>query len=168
MVKCLRNEKLEGTTVLYYYIIALAMIALDQWTKWLIVRHMEIGDQIMLIENFLYITSHRNQGAAWGILQGQMWFFYIVTVIVLVFVIYFLQKYGKEQPLLGVSLGLILGGAIGNFIDRLFRKEVVDFIDVYIFSYNYPIFNVADSALVVGVILIVILTFLDEQKKRRA
>ncbi|TCT26848.1 signal peptidase II [Melghiribacillus thermohalophilus] len=154
--------------MLYYYIIALAMIALDQWTKWLIVRHMEIGDQIMLIENFLYITSHRNQGAAWGILQGQMWFFYIVTVIVLVFVIYFLQKYGKEQPLLGVSLGLILGGAIGNFIDRLFRKEVVDFIDVYIFSYNYPIFNVADSALVVGVILIVILTFLDEQKKRRA
>lgn len=154
--------------MLYYYIIALAMIALDQWTKWLIVRHMEIGDQIMLIENFLYITSHRNQGAAWGILQGQMWFFYIVTVIVLVFVIYFLQKYGKEQPLLGVSLGLILGGAIGNFIDRLFRKEVVDFIDVYIFSYNYPIFNVADSALVVGVILIVFLTFLDEQKKRRA
>ncbi|MBO8155312.1 MAG: signal peptidase II [Bacillaceae bacterium] len=153
---------------MWYYIIALVIIALDQWTKWLIVKNMEIGDRITLIEHFLYITSHRNQGAAWGILQGQMWFFYIVTVIVLGVVIYYLQKYGKEQPVLGVSLGLILGGAIGNFIDRLFRKEVVDFIDVYIFTYNYPIFNVADSALVVGVILIVILTFLDERNKRRA
>lgn len=152
----------------WYYFIAVAIIAIDQFSKWIIVKQMEIGEQITLIENFFYITSHRNRGAAWGILQGQMWFFYIVTVIVIVVIIYYMTKYAKNQPLLGLSLGLILGGAIGNFIDRLFRKEVVDFFDVIIVNYDYPVFNIADSALVVGVILVFIATFLDERKKGRA
>src|SRR5699024_9637851 len=71
----------------------------------------------------------------------------------------------KRYKLFGVALSFILGGAIGNFIDRLFRKEVVDFLDFIIFSYDYPIFNIADSALVVGVGLVVITIFLDEKKK---
>lgn len=126
---------------------------------------MAIGEQFPVIEPFLYITSHRNTGAAWGILQGQMWFFYIITVIVIGAVIYYIQQYAKTNVLIGVSLGFILGGAIGNFIDRIFRKEVVDFVDTYIGSYDFPIFNVADSALVVGVGLVFIATILDERKK---
>lgn len=149
-----------------YYLIALAIIIIDQWTKWLVVTKMDIGQSITVIENFLYLTSHRNQGAAWGILQGQMWFFYIITVIVIGVVIYYIQQYGKESRLAGVALSLILAGAIGNFIDRLFRKEVVDFADTYIFSYDFPIFNVADSSLVIGVILVMIATFIDERKKK--
>ena len=90
-----------------------------------------------------------------------MWFFYIITVIVVVFVIVYLQKYGQKERMLGVSLSLVLGGAIGNFIDRVFRGEVVDFIDVKIFTYDYPIFNIADSALVIGVILMVWYTLQD-------
>lgn len=148
-----------------YYIIAIIVIGIDQLTKWVIVNTMEYGEQITVIDNFFYFTSHRNKGAAWGILQGQMLFFYIITAIVVVGIIYYMQKYAKESKLLAISLSLILGGALGNFIDRLFRKEVVDFFDFIIFRYDFPIFNVADSALVVGVILIIIATIIDETKK---
>lgn len=148
-----------------YYLVALFVVILDQLTKWWIVSEMTLGERIPIIENFLYITSHRNQGAAWGILQGQMTFFYIVTVVVVIFIVYYIQKYGKENPFFGYTLGILLGGAIGNFIDRLFRKEVVDFIDVYPFGYNFPIFNVADSALTIGVLLMIIYILFIEGKQ---
>ncbi|MDF1506658.1 signal peptidase II [Robertmurraya sp. DFI.2.37] len=149
-----------------YYILAFVIIGLDQWTKWLIVKNMELGESITIVENFLYITSHRNIGAAWGILPGQMWFFYIITTVVIVGIVYYMAKHAKGSVLLGTSLGLMLGGAIGNFIDRIFRKEVVDFVDTYIFGYDFPIFNVADSALVVGVALLMIQMFREERKAK--
>ncbi|MFC7061281.1 signal peptidase II [Halobacillus seohaensis] len=149
-----------------YYLFAGAIIILDQLTKWIVAQQMELRESIPVIENFFYITSHRNTGAAWGILQGQMWFFYIVTVIVVGVIIYYMNQYAKGSRFVGIALALLLAGAIGNFIDRLFRKEVVDFFDVYIGSYNYPIFNIADSALVIGVILVMIATFVDERRKK--
>lgn len=149
-----------------YYVLALIMLGIDQFTKWLVIKNMELYEQIPIIDNFFYLTSHRNSGAAWGILEGQMVFFYIITIIVIVGIIYYMEKYARGNPLLAISLALILGGAIGNFIDRLFRKEVVDFLDFIIFKYDYPIFNIADSSLVVGVILIIIATFIDEKKER--
>lgn len=148
---------------MFFYLIAVLVIALDQWTKWLIVKNMELGESITIVENFLYITSHRNSGAAWGILQGQMWFFYIITVIVIIAIVYLIQKQAKTKKLLGVALAFMLGGAIGNFIDRLFRKEVVDFINTYIFSYDFPVFNIADSALVIGVALLILQMILEER-----
>lgn len=150
---------------MFYYVIALLVLGLDQLTKWWIVKNMHYGQSITVVENFFYITSHRNRGAAFGILQNQMWFFVIITIAVIIAVVYYMQKHAKNQPLLRLALGLVLGGAIGNFLDRIFRKEVVDFLDVKFSSYNYPIFNVADSALVVGVILIFIQTLLESKKK---
>ena len=152
---------------MFYYIIALLIILIDQLTKWLIVKNMELGESIQVIENFLYITSHRNRGAAWGILQGQMWFFYIITAIVIVAIVYYIQKEAKGKILLSVSLAFMLGGAIGNFIDRVYRKEVVDFVNTYIFSYNFPIFNVADSALVIGVGLLMFQMLKEEREARK-
>lgn len=149
-------------TYMLYFLIALVVIIIDQITKWLVLTNMELRESIIIIENFLYITSHRNPGAAWGILAGQMTFFYIITAIVIVVIVYYIRKYAHESRLLGVGLGLILGGAIGNFIDRLVYQEVVDFIDVYFGSYSYPIFNLADSALVIGVIMIGIVVIKDE------
>lgn len=124
---------------------------------------MYFGESITIIENVLYITSHRNRGAAWGILQGQMWLFYVITIVVIVAIMYYLHKAARGKMLLGVSLALMLGGAIGNFIDRVFRKEVVDFIHTYIFNYNFPVFNIADSSLVIGVILLMIQMLLEER-----
>jgi signal peptidase II len=127
---------------------------------------MYLGENIAIINNLLYVTSHRNRGAAWGILQGQMWLFYVITVIVIVGIIYYLYKETKGKWLLGVSLGLMLGGAIGNFIDRVIRKEVVDFIHMFIFNYNFPVFNIADSALVIGVILLMFQILRDERETK--
>lgn len=149
-----------------YYILALIVLVLDQITKWLVVTQMSLHQQIPIIENLLYLTSHRNKGAAFGILQGQMWLFFIVTIAVVVFVVYYINKHAKESKLLGISLGLVLGGALGNFIDRLFRGEVVDFVDVYIFTYDFAIFNVADMALVIGVGVLILQILLEEGKTR--
>ncbi len=150
-----------------YYILAIIVILVDQWTKWIVDKKMEVYESIPIIENFFYLTSHRNKGAAWGILQGHMTFFYIITVVVIIGIIYYMQKHAKDNRLLAISLSLLLGGAIGNFIDRLVRKEVVDFLDFIIINYDFPIFNVADSALTIGVILILIVTFLDERKAKK-
>jgi signal peptidase II len=151
----------------FYYIISVVVILIDQLSKWWIVKHLELGESIQVIENFLYITSHRNRGAAWGILQGQMWFFYIITVVVIIGIIVYMQRAAKGKRLLGISLGLMLGGAIGNFIDRIFRQEVVDFINTYIFGYDFPVFNIADSALVIGVFLLMIQMFKEESESKR-
>lgn len=151
---------------MFYYIIALIVIILDQWTKWLVVKRMELGESITVIENWFYITSHRNRGAAWGILQGQMWFFYVITVAVIIGIIYYMKKSVNEGALFKWSLALMLGGAIGNFIDRLFRKEVVDFIHSFPFGYNFPIFNIADSSLVIGVGLLIIHMLVEEKKEK--
>ncbi len=146
-----------------YYILALFVIACDQLTKWLIVQKMQYGESIEVIKNIFYITSHRNRGAAWGILQGQMWFFYVITIAVVIGLVYYMQKMSKKSVLLGVSLALMLGGAIGNFIDRVFRHEVVDFVHTYIFAYSFPIFNIADAALTIGVVLLIIYMLIEEK-----
>ena len=148
-----------------YYLFALIVIGIDQLTKWLVIQKMDLYESSPIIDHFFYITSHRNAGAAWGILQGQMVFFYIVTIFVIIGLVYYMEKYARNNKLTAVSLSLILGGAIGNFIDRLLRQEVVDFLDVMIFTYDFPIFNVADSCLVIGVILIFIATIKEEKRK---
>ncbi|WP_338469888.1 signal peptidase II [Niallia sp. XMNu-256] len=151
---------------MFYYFIAILIIVFDQLTKWLVIKHMELGESIPIIEGFLYFTSHRNRGAAWGILEGQMWFFYIITVIVIIGIIFYMQKSKDEGALFKWALSLMLGGAIGNFIDRVLRQEVVDFIHTYPFGYNFPIFNIADSSLVIGVALLIIHMFREEKKEK--
>jgi len=155
--------------VFIYYGIAAIIIILDQWTKWLVVQQMEIGERIPIIEPYIALLSHRNRGAAWGMLEGQMWLFYIVTVVVVVGILYYYHTHGKDQPLLKVSLMVLLGGAIGNFIDRLYRGEVVDFVDVLIpvINYDFPIFNVADAALTIGVVMMIIYILFEEKLEKK-
>jgi len=140
-------------------ILGIAIIFLDQVTKLLVVKFMELGESIPLIDGFLYFTSHRNEGAAWGMLQGRMWLFYIITVFVIVVLVMFYKREAKTSLLLQTSLVLLMAGAIGNFIDRLLFQKVVDFVDTVIFGYDFPIFNVADASLTAGVILMVIQIF---------
>lgn len=142
------------------------LIVFDQLTKFMIVKSLEVGESVKVISKVIYITSHRNQGAAWGILQGKMWLFYIVTVVVLVILFMFFKNEGYGQPVMQLGLGLLIAGSIGNFIDRLFRGEVVDFIDTYIFGYNFPIFNVADAALTIGVIVLIIVILFEGKEEK--
>jgi len=152
-----------------FYGIALIVIILDQITKWLVVRNMELGERIAIWDPWLGLLSHRNRGAAWGMLEGQMWLFYIVTVVVIAGIIYFYHTEAKGDSFLQVSLGVLLGGAIGNFIDRMVLGEVVDFVDILIpvINYHFPIFNVADMALTFGVIFIFIAMLLDSVKEKK-
>ncbi|RIM30381.1 lipoprotein signal peptidase [Staphylococcus cohnii] len=136
--------------------ITIVILILDQITKFIITKTMQIGDSFEVIPNFLSITSHRNNGAAWGILSGKMAFFYIITVIILIILIVFFIKEAKHNLLMQIAISLLFAGALGNFIDRVLNGEVVDFVDTYIFSYNFPIFNVADSSLTIGVVLVII------------
>ncbi|MNO15217.1 Lipoprotein signal peptidase [compost metagenome] len=152
-----------------YFLIALIMFLIDQGTKYLIATGLTIGEQIPVIGNFFLITSHRNRGAAFGILQDQRWFFIIVTVIVLVGLIWYLLKVKNQRnKLLPIALSLVLGGAVGNFLDRAVSGEVVDFLQFNFGSYTFPIFNVADSCIVVGVSLIVLDSLLEIRREKQS
>lgn len=162
--------------IFIYFIIAGIVIALDQWSKWLVVTKMQLHESILLIDGVLYFTSHRNTGAAFGILQNQRWLFIIVTIVVIIAILIFFFKNRGANMLTALSLALVLGGAIGNLIDRIRLGEVVDFVDVKIsigsFYHDFAIFNLADSALVIGVGLLLLETILDairesKQKKKQ-
>jgi signal peptidase II len=152
-----------------YYGIALLIVAVDQWTKWLVLKNMELGERIPVFEPYLAWLSHRNRGAAWGMLEGKMWLFAIITIAVIIGILYYFHKHAKGQPLFQLSLMVILGGAVGNFIDRMVRGEVVDFVDVLIpvINYDFPIFNVADAALTVGVVLMILFVIYDEKQEKK-
>ncbi len=152
-----------------YYGLAAFVVLLDQWTKWLIVKNMEYGERIAVLDPWFGILSHRNRGAAWGMLEGQMWLFSIVTVAVICAIVYFYHSEAKGKPIFQVGLMLLLGGAIGNFIDRIFRGEVVDFVDVLIpiIKYDFPIFNVADAALTIAVVILMIGLIMEDKKEKK-
>lgn len=151
---------LKEYRVIPMMILAAGLIILDQLTKFLVVRNMDLGESIPVLGEYLQITSHRNQGAAWGMFQGQMLFFYIVTVIVLGLLVFMYKKEAKNNLMAQTALTFLIAGALGNFIDRILFQEVVDFVDVLIITYDFPIFNVADSALTIGVILMIIEVFI--------
>lgn len=123
---------------------------------------MEIGQTIPLWEGVFHITSLRNKGAAFGILQGQRWFFIIVTLIVVLGIIYYLQTEGRNNRRISFALSLLLGGALGNFFDRLIRGEVIDSLDFRLI--DYPIFNLADVFIVSGVALMILEVLLQSKK----
>jgi len=148
---------------LFYYLIAIAVAVIDQLTKYVVAKNMEIGESIPLIEGVFHFTSHRNMGAAFGILQNQRWLFIIITIAVVVGIVWSLSRIGKSQPRVSFALSLVLGGAVGNFIDRLLTGQVVDFFDFVLI--RFPIFNVADTAITIGVALLLIDTLLQGRKK---
>lgn len=147
-----------------YYLLALLLIGIDQFTKWQIVQNFSLYEEKVLIQDVFSLFYIQNEGAAWGIFQGKMVFFYIITVIVVGYIIYMFQQEKKKTVLMGISFSLILAGAIGNFIDRLVNGYVVDMFRLDFM--NFPIFNVADVCLTVGVILMIIhVIFFEKEAK---
>jgi len=139
------------------------VILLDQATKAWIISTMRLYDSFTVIGGFFNITHVRNPGAAFGFLAAappmfRYTFFIVVTVAAILLILHYLRISRIEARSLVSALALILAGAVGNLIDRIRFGEVVDFLDVYIVSYHWPAFNVADSAITVGAaILIVVL-----------
>ena len=138
---------------LYFTGVALC-IFLDQISKMWAHSTLRLIDSIPVINGVFRLTYCENRGAAFGVLQNQLWLFTIITVVVIGAVILFMIKRKPKNKLLFLSLTLLTGGALGNFIDRIFRGFVVDFLDFCLI--NFPIFNVADCFVVVGAILLAI------------
>lgn len=143
--------------MIYIVIFTLCLLGIDQLSKYWIINNMEKGQSQEIINNFFSITSHRNKGAAWGILENNQIFFIVATIIFFIILIYYANKFKHILTKFDIfSFSLLSGGALGNFVDRIYRKEVVDFLDFNIFGYNYPIFNLADCFICIGVFLILI------------
>jgi signal peptidase II len=137
------------------------ILVLDQATKVLVDKTMAMHQSIDLIPNFVSLTYLRNTGAAFGFLAGarsslRIVFFALISSVAIGCIVYLIRGLLPRQKALLVSLSLILGGAIGNLIDRLRLGEVIDFIDLHWYDIHWPAFNVADSAISIGVALLFI------------
>ena len=144
------------------------IILFDQVTKWWFVANFAMFESREIIPNVFYWTRKFNTGASWGILEGQIGLFIVISILAMGFFLYLLRDaIQKNQPWHIIGLSLMIGGTLGNFIDRVRFGGVVDFIDVYIFGYDFPVFNVADSALNVGLVVFFIGVFLFEHDTRQ-
>ncbi|MDO4670118.1 MAG: signal peptidase II [Aerococcus sp.] len=146
-----------------YYLVILTITVIDQGVKAWTVAQMPLGSEVPLIPNVVSLFHLRNTGAAWGMLADQQTLFLIITVAVVMVLLYTLHKQGRQSVLYGLSLSLIIAGAIGNFIDRVRLHYVVDMFKLEFI--NFPIFNVADTAITIGVILMIIYLFFFEEGK---
>ncbi len=139
--------------MIYIFIIGVIVI-LDQFTKYLAVAQLKAIDTYPLVENVFHLTFRKNTGAAFSILRDKQTFLIIITSIVVVVLIWYLIRIINVQNLvlLKLPLALIIGGAIGNLIDRIRLNYVIDFLDFRLI--NYPVFNLADSFIVIGAIIL--------------
>ncbi len=141
------------------WIVLFIILGLDQWSKYFISNTYSYLESVPIIPKIFHLTYVRNYGAAFGILQNRRELFLVITFVVIGIVIYFFKQLPKDW-MSKLALGLALGGTIGNLLDRLRFGYVVDFFDFQI----WPVFNVADSAIVIGMSLFAIKILLSEKK----
>lgn len=152
--------------------IASIIVILDQVVKLYIHTHFAVGDSMTVIQSYFNITYVRNTGAAFGILRDswegfRQTFFMIMPVVAMVVIVGILRGVANTDRLQVLALSLIFGGAVGNYIDRLRFGYVIDFLDFHLKDfYSWPSFNVADSAIVTGVCLLLLLMSLNKQSKK--
>lgn len=145
------------------YLLSVLCLIVDQIIKYIVTKTLYIGKSITIIPSLFRITYVQNLGAAWSLFAGDRLFLLLVTIlaIVTIYVVFLKNKIISKTE--QITYGLLLGGILGNFVDRLFRGYVIDYLDVNIGKYNYPIFNVADIFIVLSV-LFMIITILREEK----
>ncbi len=148
------------------------VVLLDQLTKLAVIMTLELGRVVEVIPGFFNLVHVLNRGAAFGILNRgdiswQRWFFVGVSLLAMTVIGYMAHKSRPEEKLLHGALGLILGGACGNFIDRLHTGMVIDFLDFYVGRFHWPAFNVADSAITVGALLLIVSFYSAEGRRPR-
>ncbi len=137
--------------IIMFYIIIMLLITLDQAIKFLVNNSLSYGQSIPVIRNIFHFTYVRNSGAGFGILQGYKELLIIVNIIIISILLIYRHKTGSDRYL-DIAMALIIGGAIGNIIDRIRFSFVIDYLDFRI----WPVFNLADSAVVIGVGILII------------
>ena len=144
--------------------ITLIIIIFDVISKLFISNILILNRSITIIPNFFYLTYTHYYGGAWSIFDNSTLFITIVSFLIIIGIIYYLFKNKVTKKIEIVGYSLLLGGAIGNLIDRIVYGYVIDFLDFYIFKYDFPIFNVADIGIVVGIILLLVSMILEVYK----
>ena len=145
------------------YLIAVLVLIIDQISKSLIEIFFKLNESVMVIKNFFYITVVHNTGGAWSIFSNHSYLFIIASIVAIVLLIKFMFGF-KNNLRNSIAFASLFGGIFSNLADRLFLGYVRDFLDFKIFGYDYPIFNIADIAIVVGVILLIIAVIKGEDK----
>jgi len=160
------NQKVKDYLVLFG--LAGVVIALDQWTKWLVRENIEFGSQwlpdwLMWLSPYARIVHWYNSGAAFGMFQNGNLIFTTLAILVVIAIIYYYPQVEAEDGTLKVAMGLQLAGASGNLIDRLMMGKVTDFISVG----TFPVFNVADSSITIGVVVLLIGVWIKERQEKK-
>ena len=161
----------NGSRAFVWYALSLVVLVFDQFTKWLAESNLTFNEPVPVIEPFLNWTLAYNYGAAFSFLADaggwQKWFFSGLALVMSIFLTIYLLKAPRQAKLLSLGLALVLGGAVGNLIDRLLHGHVIDFIHVHNANvWHYPIFNIADMGISVGVAMIVIdMIFLEKRRQ---
>lgn len=143
-----------------YLLISIAVLALDQWTKWLVELHLPLYMRQEVIPGLLNFTHVRNTGVAFGMFANHgesavgTWILSLLGLAALAFVLLYFSKVPATERALLVALALVLGGAVGNLVDRITTGGVTDFVDFYVGDYHWHTFNVADSAITVGIVFL--------------
>jgi signal peptidase II len=140
-------------------LIAVAIAALDQLTKWLIMRSISPDENRVIIAGFFSLVNWHNTGAAWGIFQRSNLTLTVISLVTIVALFVFRRSFPLSRPGPRVALGLIAGGIIGNLIDRIRVQSVTDFLSFSIGQHSWPAFNVADSSIFIGVTLYIIMSW---------
>lgn len=152
--------------ILIYGFVIAALVAIDQYSKYVVTSYIGLNESVNVIDGFFKLTYVRNYGAGFSIMQNATTTFYIITPICLIIFGYMLYKAKPKDYLTKIALLLMIGGTIGNFIDRIVTTYVVDFLDFIFFGWDFPIFNIADSFLTVGVILLIISIIKEERNAK--
>lgn len=139
----------------FILILSTLLMFIDQLIKYFVIHNLELYKSIKLIPNFFYITFVKNDGAAFSILRGNRWLLIAIGIIALMFMVKLIIMDKKITKLDVVSYSLVIGGILGNLVDRILYGSVIDYLDFYLFGYNAPVFNFADSCIVIGAIIII-------------
>lgn len=148
------------------YLTSVIVLLIDQIVKLLIKTNMNLNEEISIIPNFFSIQYLKNTGAAFSILENQTILLAITSIICISVIIYYLKKEENLTTAMYLSFGLVLGGILGNLIDRIFYQGVIDFLSFQIFNYNFPVFNIADIGITIGVLLLIIIYISRDIKKK--
>lgn len=150
---------------LLLFLIPVGIVAADQYTKAVVRYRIPRGDQIMIIEDFFYLTHLGNPGAAWGLFSGYTYLLIGLSALIMVFIT--MMFFRIPHLLARISLCIVLGGAMGNYIDRAWFLEVTDFLSFNFWGYSFPVFNVADITITVGTILLIVyILFLHKEESK--
>ncbi|EDO0772468.1 signal peptidase II, partial [Listeria monocytogenes] len=152
----MKNKTIISKQNLVLIVIMVGATLTDQLSKIWITSNLQLGESIEIIPSFFKITYAQNTGAAWSILEGQMTFFYVITLVALILLGWYFYRLKDYQIIQKIGVALMVSGTLGNFIDRLLFQYVRDSLDFHILGYNFPIFNVADVLLICGVLFIII------------